>query len=154
MQILLLFVFLEFIFKPLGAARVGLKMKLGTARAMGKRAGNTNTGEGGKGKKVRTTSDDAGEKPVNEKSKSTVGQCVSEKSSGGKLGATRTSRNPFEASRSEKLQYFVDAVKDKRTKNNNLEFLIGWAETLKAQTDSRRIALEKNTQRADIDEEM
>jgi hypothetical protein len=28
------------------------------------------------------------------------------------------------------------------------------AETLKAQTDSRRIALEKNTQRADIDEEM
>ena len=34
--------------------------------------------------------------------------------------------HPFEASRSDKPQYFVDAVKDKRTKNNNLEFIIGW----------------------------
>jgi hypothetical protein len=44
---------------------------------------------------------------------------------GGKPGATRTSRNPFETSRSEKTQYFVDVLKNKRTKNNNLEFLVG-----------------------------
>jgi hypothetical protein len=31
--------------------------------------------EGVKGKKVRTTSNDAGEKPASEKSKSTVGKC-------------------------------------------------------------------------------
>ena len=63
---------------------------------------------------------------MSEKSKPTGGKCVSENSTGGKSGATRTSNNPFEASRSEKPQYFVDVVKDKRTKNNNLEFLIGW----------------------------
>ena len=39
---------------------------------------------------------------------------------------TRSSVNPFEVSRRDKSQYFVDVVKDKRTKNNNLEFLIGW----------------------------
>lgn len=34
--------------------------------------------------------------------------------------------NIFEASKRDKLQYFVDVVKDNgRTKNNNLEFLIG-----------------------------
>ena len=70
-------------------------------RAMGKRAGNTNTGEGVKGKKVRTTSDDAGGKSASEKSKST-GKCVSENSTGGNPGVTRTSNNPFETSRSEK----------------------------------------------------
>ena len=38
-----------------------------------------------------------------------------------------TSVNIFEASKRDKPQYFVDKVKDKRrTKNNNLEFLIGW----------------------------
>ena len=42
------------------------------ARGMGKRAGNTNTGEGVQGKTVRTTSDDAGGKFVSEKSMSTV----------------------------------------------------------------------------------
>ena len=42
---------------------------------MAKRAGNTSTGEGVKGKKVRTTSDDAGGKFVSEKSKSTGGKC-------------------------------------------------------------------------------
>ena len=42
--------------------------KLGAARARGKRGGNTN--EGVKGKKDRTTSDDAGGKSVSEKSKS------------------------------------------------------------------------------------
>jgi hypothetical protein len=72
------------------------------ARAMGKRAGNTNTAEGVKGKKVNTTSDDAGGKSASEKSKSTGGKCVSENSTGGNPGATRTSNNPFEASRSEK----------------------------------------------------
>ena len=59
---------------------------------------------------------------MSEKSKSTGGKCLSENSTGGKPGATRTSCNPFETSRSEKPQYFVDVVKDKRTKNNNLEF--------------------------------
>ena len=45
---------------------------------------------------------------------------------GGKSGATRTSNNPLEASRREKPQYFVDVVKvDRRTKNNDLEFIIG-----------------------------
>jgi hypothetical protein len=52
--------------------------------------GPGSAGEGGKCEKVRTTSDDTGGKPV------------SEKSTGGKSGATRTSNNPFEASRSEK----------------------------------------------------
>ena len=37
---------------------------------MGKRAENTSTGEGGNGKKVRTTSDDESRKSVSEKSKS------------------------------------------------------------------------------------
>jgi hypothetical protein len=46
--------------------------------------------------------DDAGGKSVSETSKSLGGKCVSENSTGGKSGATRTSNNPFEASRSEK----------------------------------------------------
>ena len=45
---------------------------------MGKRPENTNTREVDKGKKVRTTSDDAGGKSVSEKSKSTDGKCVIE----------------------------------------------------------------------------
>ncbi len=58
---------------------------------------------------------------MSEKYKSTGGKCVSETSTVGNLGpgATRTSRNPFESSRSEKPQYFVALVKDKRTKNNS-----------------------------------
>ena len=92
---------------------------------MGKRAEKTNTGEGGKGKRVRTTSDETGGKSVSEKSKSTGGKCVSENSTGGKSGVIRSSGNPFETSRRDKPQYFVDVVKDKRTKNNNLEFFIG-----------------------------
>ena len=55
---------------------------------------------------------------------------MSENSTGGKSCATLTSNNPFEASRSEMPQYFVDLAKDKRTKNNNLEFLIGWRDFL------------------------
>ena len=85
----------------------------------------TNTGEGGKGKRVRTTSYDAGGKSVSEKSKSVGGKCLSENSTGGKSGVIRSSGNPFETSRRDKPQYFVDVVKDKRTKNNNLEFFIG-----------------------------
>ena len=45
---------------------------------MGNRAKKTNTVEGGKGKKVRTTSDDTGGKSVSEKSKSVGEKCVSE----------------------------------------------------------------------------
>jgi hypothetical protein len=40
----------------------------------------TNTGEGGKGKKGRTVSDDAGGKSLSETSKSVRGQCVGESS--------------------------------------------------------------------------
>jgi hypothetical protein len=40
----------------------------------------TNTGEGGKGKKGRTASDDAGGKSLSETSKSARGQCVGESS--------------------------------------------------------------------------
>ena len=38
-----------------------------------------------------------------------------------------TSVNIFEVSKRDNPQYFVDVVKDKRrTKNNNLEFLVAW----------------------------
>ena len=58
---------------------------------MGKRAKKTNTGEGDKGKRARTTSDDAGGKSVSEKSKSAGGQCVGENSTGGNSAAIRSS---------------------------------------------------------------
>ena len=61
---------------------------------MGKRVEKTNTVEGGKGKKVRTTSDDAGGKFVSEKSMSAGAKCVSENSTGGKSGATREQCQP------------------------------------------------------------
>ena len=94
---------------------------------MVKRSDKTNTGEGGKGKKGRTVSDDAGGKSLSETSKSARGQCVGESSTGVKSAVIRTSVNIFETSKRDKSQYFVDKVKDKRrTKNNNLEFLIGW----------------------------
>ena len=151
---------------------------------MGKRSDKTNTGEGGKGKKGRTVSDDAGGKSLSDTSTS----------AGVKSTAIRTSVNIFEASKSDKPQYFVDKVKDKRrTKGNNLEFLIGWrgfpdpnhdtweplhhlsgsehmirefnqqwekdyvrktAETLEAQAARRKSAAEQNAQREDIDEAM
>ena len=73
----------------------------------------TNTGEGGKGKKGKTVSDDAGGKSLSDTSTS----------AGVKSTAIRTSVNIFEVSKRDKPQYFVDKVKDKRrTKNNNLEF--------------------------------
>ena len=53
----------------------------------------TNTGEGGKGKRGRTVSDDAGGKPLSATSKSTRGQCVGESSTGAKSTAIRTSVN-------------------------------------------------------------
>jgi len=84
---------------------------------MVKRSDKTNTGEGGKGKKSRTVSDDSGGKSLSDTSTS----------AGVKSTVIRTSVNIFEASKRDKPQYFVDKVKDKRrTKNNNLEFLIGW----------------------------
>jgi hypothetical protein len=47
-------------------------------------------------------------------------------SAGVKSTVIRTSVNIFEVSKRDKPQYFVDKVKDKRrTKNNNLEFIIG-----------------------------
>ena len=59
---------------------------------MGKFVKKTNTGEGVKGKRVRTNSDDAGGISVSGKSKS----------AGGKSGVIRISGNPFEVSRSDK----------------------------------------------------
>ena len=83
---------------------------------MVKRNDNKNTGEGGKGKKDSTVSDEAGGKSLSDTSTS----------AGAKSTAIRTSVNIFEESKRDKPQYFVDKVKDKRrTKGNNLEFLIG-----------------------------
>jgi hypothetical protein len=72
----------------------------------------TNTGEGGKGKRGRTVSDDAGGKSLSETSNSVCGQCVGESSTGAKSTAIRTSVNIFEVSKRDKPQYFVDVVKD------------------------------------------
>ena len=69
-------------------------------------------------KRGRTVSDDAGGKSLSDTSTS----------AGAKLTVIHTSVNIFEASKRDKPQYFVDKVKDKRrTKNNNLELLIGWS---------------------------
>ncbi len=73
--------------------------------------------EGWQRKRGRTASDDVGGKSLSDTSTS----------AGAKSIAISTSVNIFEASKRDKSQYFVDKVKDKRrTKNNNLEFLIGW----------------------------
>ncbi len=86
----------------------------------------TNTGEGVKGKRGRTDSDDVGGKSLSETTKSDCGQCVGESSTGVKSTVIHTSVNIFETSKRDKSQYFVDVVKDKRrTKNNNLECHIG-----------------------------
>jgi hypothetical protein len=74
----------------------------------------------------KPVSDDTGGKYLSETSMSVRGQCVGERSTGAKSDVIRTSVNIFEVSKRDKPQYFVDVVKDKRrTKNNNLEFLIG-----------------------------
>ena len=84
---------------------------------MKKRIEKSNTGEAVKDKRGRTALDDAGGKSLSDTSTS-----VGEKSTD-----ILTSVNIFEESKSDKPQYFVDKVKDKRrTKGNNLEFLIGW----------------------------
>jgi hypothetical protein len=76
----------------------------------------TNTGEGVKGKKDRTVSDDAGGKSLSDTSTS----------AGVKSTVIHTSVNLFEVSKKDNPQYFVDKMKDKRrNKNNNLEILIG-----------------------------
>ncbi len=83
---------------------------------MVKRNDKTNTGEGVRGKKGRTVSDDVGGKSLSDTSTS----------AGVKSTVIRASVNIFEVSKRDKSQYFVDKVKDKRrNKNNNLEFLIG-----------------------------
>jgi hypothetical protein len=83
---------------------------------MVKRNDKTNTGEGDKGKKGRTVSDDTGGKSLSDTSTST----------GVKSTVIHTSMKIFEVSKRYKSQYFVDNVKDKRrNKNNNLEFLMG-----------------------------
>ncbi len=82
---------------------------------MAKSNEKTNTGEGGKGKRGRTVSDDAGGKSLSETSKSERGQSVGERSTGAKSTAIRTSVNIFEVSKRDKPQYFVDVVKDKRS---------------------------------------
>jgi hypothetical protein len=84
-----------------------------------KQTDKKNTGEGGKGKKGRTVSDDAGGKSLSDTSTS----------AGVKSTVIHTSVNIFEVSKRDKPQYFVDKVKDKRrTKNNNFEFIIGWCD--------------------------
>jgi hypothetical protein len=85
---------------------------------MVKRSDKTNTGEGDKDKKGRTVSDDVGGKSLSDMSVSV----------GVKSTTIHTSVNMYEVSKRDKSQYFVDKDMDKRrTKNNNLEFLIGWS---------------------------
>ena len=54
---------------------------------MVKRNEKTNTGEGDKGKRGRTASNDAGGKSLSDTSTSTCGQCVGERSTGVKSTA-------------------------------------------------------------------
>jgi hypothetical protein len=83
---------------------------------MVKRNDKTNTGEGDIGEKVRTVSDDVDGKSLSDTSTS----------AGVKSTVIHTIVNIFETSKGDNPQYFVDKVKDKRrTKNNNLEFLMG-----------------------------
>jgi hypothetical protein len=82
---------------------------------MKKRNEKSNTGEAVKDKRGRTASDDSGGKSLSDTSTS----------AGEKSTVILTSVNIFEVSKNDKPQYFVDKVKDKRrTKGNNLEFLI------------------------------
>jgi hypothetical protein len=67
---------------------------------MVKRNDKTNTGEGAKGKKGRTVSDDVGGKSLSDTSTS----------AGVKSTAIRTSVNIFEVSERDKSKYFVDKV--------------------------------------------
>ena len=78
--------------KKIGPFFVFPKKKLSLVPKMGKRSDKTNTGEGGKGKKGRTVSDDAGGKSLSDTSTSAGVQST----------AIRTSVNIFEASKSDK----------------------------------------------------
>jgi hypothetical protein len=101
---------------------------------MVKRSDKTNTGEGVKGKKGRTVSDDAGGKSLSDTStsagvKSTEIYIRMDHTNCLQVAIKsiqfNSSVNIFETSKRDKPQYFVDKVKDKRrTKNNNLELLI------------------------------
>jgi len=84
---------------------------------MKKRNEKSNTGEAGKDKRGRTVSDDAGGKSLSDTSTT----------AGVKSTVIRTSVNIFEASRRDKSQYFVDVVKDKRTKTTFLNSCSGSA---------------------------
>jgi hypothetical protein len=68
---------------------------------MKKRNEKTNTGEGDKGKRGRTVSDDEGGKSVSDMSTSVSGQCVGESSTGVKSTVIHTSVNIFESSKTE-----------------------------------------------------
>ena len=69
---------------------------------MKERNEKTNTGEGGKGKRGRTASDDVGGKSLTDTSTSTCGQCVGERSTGAKSTGIHTSVNIFEESKRDK----------------------------------------------------
>ncbi len=69
---------------------------------MKKRNEKSNTGEGGKGKRGRTTSDDVGGKSLSDTSTSTRGQCVGEISTGAKSTVICTSVNMFEVCKRDK----------------------------------------------------
>ena len=60
---------------------------------MKKRNEKTNKGEGGKGKRGRTASDDTGGKSLSDTSTSARGQCVGESSTGAKSTVIHTSVN-------------------------------------------------------------
>ena len=77
---------------------------------MKKRNEKTNTGEGGKDKRGRTVSDDAGGKSLSDTSTSVCGQCVGESSTGVKSTVIHTSVNIFEVSKRDKSQYFVSRL--------------------------------------------
>ncbi len=62
----------------------------------------TNTGEGDKGKRGRTVSDDTDGKSLSDTSTSAREQCVGESSTGVKSTTIRTSVNIFEASKRDK----------------------------------------------------
>ena len=77
---------------------------------MGKRTEKTNTEECDKRKKVRTTSDDEGEKSVSEKSRSTDGKCVSENSTGGNPGVTVQLSQVTTPSRSQEVRIHNEII--------------------------------------------
>jgi hypothetical protein len=80
------------------------------------------TGEGGKSKRVRTTSDDVSRKSVSEKSKSVGGKCVCVNSTGGKSGVIRNSGNIFKTSRRDKTH--LTSRRDSVPRRDKSHFLL------------------------------